>query len=64
MPRLLLLALLVLVACVAGDKYNVLYLIADDLRPEIAGGYGQSQMHTPNIDKLAASGTVFEKAYW
>jgi hypothetical protein len=42
---------------------NVLYLLADDLRPEIAGGYGQSQALTPNIDKLAQSGLTFAKAY-
>jgi iduronate 2-sulfatase len=43
-------------------KYNVLYIIVDDLRPEF-GAYGQTQMLTPNIDKLAASGTLFNKAY-
>jgi hypothetical protein len=37
---------------------NVLYLVSDDLRPEL-GAYGQRQMKTPNIDKLAADGTVF-----
>lgn len=47
----------------ADKQYNVLYLLADDLRPEIAAGYGQTQMITPNIDKLASSGIVFSKAY-
>ena len=42
-------------------------LIADDLRPEMAGPavYGQRQVITPNIDKLAASAgaVTFAKAY-
>ena len=42
-------------------------LIADDLRPEMAGpvAYHQRQAITPNIDKLAAAaGSVtFAKAY-
>ena len=42
-------------------------LIADDLRPEMAGpdAYGQRQAITPNIDKLAASAgaVTFAKAY-
>ena len=43
-------------------KLNVLFLIADDLRPEI-GAYGVTQIQTPNIDKIAARGTLFQKAY-
>ena len=38
------------------------YLISDDLRPEF-GAYGQSKMVTPNVDRLAAEGTVFLHAY-
>jgi len=41
---------------------NVLFLPVDDLRPEL-GCYGASYMHTPNIDVLAARGTVFSRAY-
>ena len=48
---------------VKAQQYNVLYFVADDLRPEIAKGYDQKAMHTPNIDKMAAGGLVFEKAY-
>lgn len=42
--------------------YNVLFLIADDLRPEL-GCYGNSIIKTPNIDALAARGTQFNRAY-
>ena len=40
----------------------MLYLISDDLRPEF-GAYNQSAMVTPNVDRLAAEGTLFLRAY-
>jgi arylsulfatase A-like enzyme len=43
-------------------RSNVLFIAVDDLRPEL-GCYGQGRMHTPNIDRLAAGGVVFERAY-
>ena len=43
--------------------FNVLHLIVDDLRPEFMAAYGQKQMVTPNLDKLAASSLVFDRAY-
>jgi arylsulfatase A-like enzyme len=45
-----------------GQKYNVLFIVSDDLRPEL-GCYGQPQMKTPNLDRLAARGTAFQRAY-
>ena len=47
----------------AATPYNVLYFIIDDLRPEFMQAYGQSQMKTPNVDKLASGGTVFVNAH-
>ena len=46
----------------AKGKYNVLFIIVDDLRPML-GCYGIPEMHTPNIDSLARSGTLFNRAY-
>ena len=46
----------------ADDRYNVLFIMVDDLRP-LLGCYGHSEMHTPNIDRLAQRGTVFNRAY-
>ena len=42
---------------------NVLYLLADDLRPEMRLAYGQRAAITPNLDKLASSALTFGKAY-
>lgn len=44
------------------NRPNVLFIAVDDLRTEL-GCYGHKQIHTPNIDSLAAGAVVFEKAY-
>ena len=46
----------------AETQYNVLFIAVDDLRP-LLGCYGHSEMHTPNIDRLAKQGTLFNRAY-
>ena len=46
----------------AQGRYNVLFIMVDDLRPML-GCYGHSEMHTPNIDRLAERGTLFNRAY-
>lgn len=40
---------------------NILFIAIDDLRPEL-GTYGAKTI-TPNLDKLAASGVRFDRAY-
>lgn len=61
---LLLEAIAVNTVCGAEDspKPNVLFIVVDDLRP-LLGCYGNAQMKTPNIDRLAKKGVVFERAY-
>ncbi|WP_242521416.1 sulfatase [Tamlana sp. s12] len=44
------------------QKPNILFVAIDDLRPEI-GAYGSSIAVTPNMDKLASQGLVFNRAY-
>lgn len=43
-------------------KYNVLFIMADDMRPEL-GAYGNKIIKTPNLDKLASWGVRFDAAY-
>lgn len=42
---------------------NVLFVICDQLRADHLGFAGNPVVHTPNIDGLAARGTVFDRAY-
>jgi arylsulfatase A-like enzyme len=44
------------------QRPNVLFIVVDDLRPE-QNCYGQSHIHSPNIDALAEEGLLFQNAY-
>ena len=55
-------------AAAAGDKsprkkYNVLFLAVDDLNDWVGCLGGHPQAKTPNIDKFAGKGVLFEQAY-
>ncbi len=43
-------------------KPNVLFIAVDDLRPQL-GCYGDTVAFTPNLDRLAKMGVVFNRAY-
>src|ERR1700704_5231664 len=42
---------------------NVVFITIDTLRVDHLGCYGYKQIHTPNIDALAADSVRFERAY-
>lgn len=44
------------------SKPNILFILVDDLRPEL-GCYGNKMVISPNIDKIAEEGLLFENAY-
>ena len=46
----------------APDRMNVLFIAVDDLRPE-AHASGSDVIRTPNLDRIVARGTTFERAY-
>lgn len=41
---------------------NILWLIAEDMSPHF-GCYGEKTIQTPNVDKLAGAGVLFERAF-
>src|SRR5581483_8560008 len=43
----------------AAEHPNVLLIVADDLGDWMLGCYGNKEIHTPNIDRLAATGMRF-----
>jgi arylsulfatase A-like enzyme len=49
-------------ASLAAEPLNVLFIAVDDLRPQL-GCYEYPGIITPNIDRLASRGTVFNRAY-
>jgi iduronate 2-sulfatase len=59
---ILLFPLLAALSLSAAEKLNVLFIVADDLRDTL-GCYGNTSVKTPNIDRLAALGVRFERAY-
>ena len=59
--------LIVFSACctsaIADDgRPNVLFIAVDDMRVEL-GCYGDTPARSPNIDRLASQGMLFERAY-
>jgi arylsulfatase A-like enzyme len=47
----------------APRRLNVLWICADDHAAYVIGAYGNHRAHTPNLDRLAASGIRFDRAF-
>ncbi len=66
MPLRRLLLIVVLLAChsfaCAGERPNILLIVSDDLTACL-GCYGNEVCKSPNLDRLAAEGVVFDRAY-
>jgi uncharacterized sulfatase len=63
MKKIIVAYILVAITAIAAEpKLNVLLIISDDLRDTV-GCYGNRAVKTPNIDRLAARGVRFERAY-
>lgn len=44
------------------ERPNILFIMVDDLRPDL-NCYGNQQIISPNFDRLADEGVLFERAY-
>lgn len=50
-------------AAVAEARPNILWLCADDHAAYVTGAYGNRLVRTPHLDRLAAEGVRFDRAY-
>jgi arylsulfatase A-like enzyme len=66
LSRLLLAVAVAALGCASrlngAEKYNVLFLMSDDMRPDL-GCYGHPIVKSPNLDALAKAGVRFDRAY-
>ncbi|WP_035615433.1 sulfatase [Haloferula sp. BvORR071] len=60
--HLFLLLALILPARAEKPRQNVLFILADDMKASL-GCNGFELAHTPNLDRFAASGVLFQRAY-
>ena len=45
------------------SKPNLLFIWTDEQRADTMAAYGNTKIHAPNLNKLAAESVVFQKAY-
>ena len=47
----------------SSDRPNIIFLFADDQRPDTISAYGNPHIRTPHLDQLARRGTNFRRNY-
>ena len=47
----------------SGKRPNFVFIITDDISPRDLGPYGNTFVKTPNLDRIAKQGLVFDNAY-
>ena len=62
MIAVIILLLMPVAAGMNQQKPNIVWIIGEDIGPELAC-YGHPEVWTPNLDKLAAEGVLFTRAY-
>ena len=45
----------------SSDRPNIIFLFADDQRPDTISAYGNPHIRTPHLDQLARRGTSFRR---
>ena len=43
---------------------NLIILLSDEHNKRMLGVSGHSHVKTPNMDRMASEGSLFENAYW
>ncbi len=61
--KLILLPMLVPVAGLAQQRFNVVYIMTDDHTAQMMSCYDSSNIHTPNLDRIARDGVRFVNSY-
>lgn len=47
----------------AGSRPNLLFILVDQLRMDCLGAYGNREVKTPNIDRLAEEGVLYKNSF-
>ena len=50
-------------ACAELARPNIIFLLTDDHRADLLGCYGNPMIETPNLDRLARDGVLFENSF-
>ncbi len=46
----------------AAKQANIIFILADDVSPDMYGFYGNKNAKTPNLDRIAQEGVMFRTA--